>query len=381
MRQLVILFAIIFSVSAVQAQNRVGISEIILATDQGDQPGFEFFIPDATASSVLNAWNKFHKPFGAKPKQDKSQRNYYFSDNANITELSENTIDIYTRIYETSEGVRFACAFDLGGVFISSRKTADKFQKAKLLLNKFYAQIAMDAIIAEIELELQALEEIKAEYEKIDEEIANYESEAETYREAVSEATESYEELDGELLEKEDKLNTLENDLSGLESELKAIDKQGILADLTDFNNDLKKVTLEMDKTEKDIDRKEAEIAALEAEIMILKNDLDEQKTYKFELEGNIIAIEERLESLKIEEKEESARLLENNIRAIETAKSNLEVKRSSAKRKMTTEKSKLEKVQEAIEISKETRKLLEDKLNAQQEKLKELEDLKATIE
>ena len=132
MRFIILTITGIFFLSLSFAQNKVGISEVKLSTSKGDQPAFEFFLPDTDAKSVLNAWDKFHKSYKVKPKQDKDLKNYYFSDDAFIEDLSENTIDIYSRIYETSNGVKFTCALDLGGVFISSSKTPEKFTKDQI---------------------------------------------------------------------------------------------------------------------------------------------------------------------------------------------------------------------------------------------------------
>lgn len=381
MKNIIALFVFIFSISLTFAQNRVGISEVQMSTAKGDQPAFEFFIPDTDAKTVLAAWNKFHKNLRVKPKQDKTQKNYYFSDNAFLQDLSENTIDIYTRIYETSGGVRFTCAFDLGGVFISSEKTYDKFNKTKLLLNKFYAQMAMDAIVAEIEKELLALEEIKKEYDQIDDEIANFEKEVENYESEIKQQERSELEVESALLDKTGELKTKQMELNNKKNELKQINKAGMVAELTTNMNNLKKTELEATRIEKDIDRKEAEIAALQADISILKNDLEIKNGERANFEIKIKAIEDKLVALKIDEKEEKVELLEQNVEAIESVQSELTMKKSNIKRELMLQKQKLDRAKEALSISKETQQLLEKKLEAQHEKIKSLENLKATIE
>ncbi|MEZ5023379.1 MAG: hypothetical protein R2728_08985 [Chitinophagales bacterium] len=275
MKNIITLFALIFTISLGFAQDRVGISEVQMSTSKGDQPAFEFFVPDTDAKTVLDAWNKFHKNLKVKPKQDKTQKNYYFSDNAFLQELSENTIDIYTRIYETNGGVRFTCAFDLGGVFISSEKTLDKYNKTKLILNKFYAQMAMDAIVAEIEKELLALESIKKEYDNIDNEIANFDKEIKDYEVKIKAQEKSEVEVESALIDKSSELSNKQKELAAKKDELKEINKAGMVAELTTNMNSLKKTELEATRIEKDIDRKNAEIAALQADISILQNDLE----------------------------------------------------------------------------------------------------------
>jgi hypothetical protein len=379
--KLVLSTLLIALTSILFAQNRVGISEVLMSTAKGEQPAFEFFVPDTDAKSVLDSWTKFHKEYKVKPKQDKSLTNYYFSDNAYIFELSENTIDIYARIYETNGGVKFTCAFDLGGVFISPEKTADKHIKTKLLLNKFYAQMAMDAIVAEIEKELAELEKIKLEYEAIDKEIKVFETQTIEYTQIIEKQEKEQLALENNITEKESELVSKEQDLNAKKSELNAINKAGMIASLTTFETDLKKAVLESTKIEKDIARKEAEIATINADINILKNDLVVRSTLKSDLEQKIEAIIEKLESLDIDKKEENVKLLEQNISQIEKIQSDLSLKKSTLAKEIQTQKEKLNKANAAITISKETKLLLKTRMEKQQQKLKELEELKATIE
>jgi hypothetical protein len=367
--------------TVVFSQNRVGISEVLMNTAQGEQPAFEFFVPDKDAKSFLESWTKFHKDFKVKPKQDKNQTNYYLSDNAQIIELSENTIDIYARIFETNGGVRFTCAFDLGGVFISPEKTPEKYTKTKLLLNKFYAQMAMDAIVAEIEKELAELEKIKTEYDAIEKEIKVFESQTVEITAAIANQEKEQKSLESNISDKESELMSKTKDLDVKKEELKVINKAGMIASLTTFETDLKKVVLESTKIEKDIVRKEAEIATINAEINIMKNDLVTKNTYKADLEQKIDAIVEKLESLDIDKKEENVKLLEQNILQIEKSQTDLELKKSAISKEIQTQKDKLVKANSAIAISKETKLLLKDKMDKLQLKLKEMEELKATIE
>ncbi|MEZ5007462.1 MAG: hypothetical protein R2753_04820 [Chitinophagales bacterium] len=381
MKNIIILFALIFTISLGFAQDRVGISEVQMSTSKGDQPAFEFFVPDTDAKTVLDAWNKFHKNLKVKPKQDKTQKNYYFSDNAFLQELSENTIDIYTRIYETNGGVRFTCAFDLGGVFISSEKTLDKYNKTKLILNKFYAQMAMDAIVAEIEKELLALESIKKEYDNIDNEIANFDKEIKDYEVKIKAQEKSEVEVESALIDKSSELSNKQKELAAKKDELKEINKAGMVAELTTNMNSIKKTELEATRIEKDIDRKNAEIAALQADISILQNDLEVKNGERAKFEIKIKEIEDRLVSLKIEEKEEKVKLLEQNVEKIASTQTELNQQKGNIKKQLEQQKQKLDKAKEAMAISKETKQLLEKKLATQQAKIKELENLKATIE
>jgi predicted nucleic acid-binding Zn-ribbon protein len=380
MRIILFTLAMMFSLS-VFSQARVGINEIQLTTSKGDQPAFEFFIPDSDERSVLESWNKFHKKYKAKPKQDKNNSNYYFTDNAIINALSENSIDIYSRIYETGGGVRFACAFDLGGVFISSKKTPAKFNEAKLLLNRFYAQMSMDAIVAEITLELERLENIRYEYIAVNEEIAAYESTAAACRATISESEREAGQLQAEIQLRSGELDGQKEQLTQANAELKQINKDDIGALLAGYSTALKKVDLETNKIEKDILSKTAEIVALEAEIDLLTNDLEEKKAFRAELQKKITTTETRMETLDIAAKEDRVVMLKSNIGDLESIHDELKQRKSNFQRTIDEEGAKLENVKQALGLSKEKRNLLEEKLAEQEKKLRELEEIKATID
>jgi len=373
-----ILFLFPFLLSfAVSGQDRVGINDIQLNTTQGDQPAFEFFIPDTDSDAVLDAWNKFHKSYKVKPKQDKNQRNYYFSDNAQIESLSENSIDIYARLYETDGGVRFACAFDLGGVFISSRKTPDKYGKAKLLINRFYAEIAMTAILLEIESESASLELLKSEYQTVNEVLDGFEENADQFRSTIKEHEEGFvavkEDLDGtsnELIQNRSTYQVKQKELTD-------INKAAIVADLTERTDDLDKTKLETTRIEKDIAAKEAMIESLRAEINLLSNELSTKMELEVDLQNQITEIGNRLVELNLEEKEEALDLLGIRIKEMESAESSLKSKHEDHSQSIDENNASLDKVEQAIKQSEETKSLLEGKIAEQEAKIRELLDLK----
>ncbi|MCP4124228.1 MAG: hypothetical protein GY751_20980 [Bacteroidetes bacterium] len=373
---LLFLFSFLLSF-AVDGQDRVGINDIQLNTTQGDQPAFEFFIPDTDADAVQDAWNKFHKSYKVKPKQDKNQRNYYFSDNAQIAALSENSIDIYARMYETDGGVRFACAFDLGGVFISSRKTPDKYGKAKLLLNRFYAEIAMTAILLEIESESARLESLNSEYQTVNGELQGFELKADEYRTAVKNHEKAFATVSGDLEKNTNELAQNQNTFKAKQKELTDINKAGIVADLTGYTDDLDKTKLETTRIEKDIATKEAMIESLRAEINLLNNELSTKREDEVDLQNQITGIENRLVELNLEEKEETLDLLGKEIKNMESAESTLKSKQNEHRRSMNENNSSLIEIEQAIKLSEETKSLLEGRIAKQEAKIRELLELK----
>ncbi|NNE54764.1 MAG: hypothetical protein HKN32_01995 [Flavobacteriales bacterium] len=65
----------------------------------------------------------------------------------------------------------------------------------------------------------------------------------------------------------------------------------------------------------------------------------------------------------------------------MESAADQLTVKKNTYIKTISVAEDKLKKAKEAIRISKETQSILEKKIASQEAKLKELEELKATIE
>ena len=145
----------------IQAQNDIIINEIIEYMSKGEQTGYEIAILDAEPKDVETTWIKLMKKYKAKVINSKKSVEV-FADNANIPQISDNTIDIYAIATKASYGTRLTVFVDLGGSFISSQDHPDAYAA----MENFLKEYGLSEAVRVVEAELKAQEEILKDLNK-----------------------------------------------------------------------------------------------------------------------------------------------------------------------------------------------------------------------
>ena len=113
------------------------ISEVYEGMEKGSKPGTRIVIPDVDNKKMGKAWSNYLSNMNVKTVKRESMLPYYFSDNAMLATLSENTVDIYTHVEATPGGAVLKTFVDLGGVFVSARETPEKANVVMVFLVYF----------------------------------------------------------------------------------------------------------------------------------------------------------------------------------------------------------------------------------------------------
>lgn len=163
-------------------------SEYVVVTEffdfmsQGKKAGLQVNIPAANTKTIEKSWKKELKNYKGKTKYKKEE---YFTDNALLPAISENSIDIYSIIEATNTGVILKTFWDLGGAYIDEASQPDKFKKVQNLLGSFAiveSKKSIDSKLVEQEAELQILEkrrnELQEERTRLTESIAEHKRKA-----------------------------------------------------------------------------------------------------------------------------------------------------------------------------------------------------------
>lgn len=116
---------------------KVEVVEINETMSQGQRAGLRVLITLSNAEQVEKSWKEYVKPFKGKTKN--AFRDEVFTDNAMITKMSENPVDIYAKVEDSANGTLLFAFFDLGGIYVSSSTNADKFAVAKNIVREFAA--------------------------------------------------------------------------------------------------------------------------------------------------------------------------------------------------------------------------------------------------
>jgi hypothetical protein len=117
--------------------------EIFETMSQGKRPGVKVNIPNADPLTLANNWKRYLKTYGGKTRDKKGE---FVSDDLTIAKLSENTVDVYSKVEAYPGGVLLKAFFDLGGAYVSAKVNKDKFAVVEKILHDFASQQATTAI-------------------------------------------------------------------------------------------------------------------------------------------------------------------------------------------------------------------------------------------
>lgn len=162
------------------AQSRLAIVESRVPMSRGTQPALTVTIPKAKSKDVEKGWKEVLKSYKAKVKTEKGET---FGDNALLKQLSENTVDIYTRQTDTVEGTALTMFVDLGGAFLASSTHPEQYKVAENVLYQFAVEQAKVAMGYEIEAASKVLETLQKDHKKLESDQKGLEREIEKHRE------------------------------------------------------------------------------------------------------------------------------------------------------------------------------------------------------
>lgn len=169
---------------AVQAE----VKEAVKQMSRGPNNAFTIQIEGADPKDVEDEWKDFLNQFDGKTKKDK-KTNEYFSDNAIIKEMGNNTVDIYSTVVAVNGGATDVTVwFDLGGAFLSSQAHPDKFKIAGKMLDDFSRRMNRKMIGAKLEEQQKVLEKEQGKLEDLKKERDGLKKDIESYKERIQKA-------------------------------------------------------------------------------------------------------------------------------------------------------------------------------------------------
>lgn len=148
MKKSIILFGLLLVVTISFAQMQAkGVTELptIEETEKtmskGNNSAFFIQVNGTSKGDLEKEWKNFTKGYKAKAKQDRKSKEW-LADDAKITALSDNSIDMYADIrYESKDNSSIYVWFDLGGAFVNSETHQEAAKEAEKVLQKFVVQI------------------------------------------------------------------------------------------------------------------------------------------------------------------------------------------------------------------------------------------------
>jgi sulfur relay (sulfurtransferase) complex TusBCD TusD component (DsrE family) len=149
---------------------------------QGMYNALSIQLPEGSEKDAPKQWLQFIKKYGKAQKDRKTEE--YFVDNAQITGLSNNSVDIYTKF----EGNTMTVWFDLGGAYLSSDKHADSYAIGEQILLDFGLELKVLLVEEEIKNEEKNLKKMEADFQKLEKEKAVLEKNIEDWKAKIAQA-------------------------------------------------------------------------------------------------------------------------------------------------------------------------------------------------
>lgn len=174
---------------------------------KSSQPVLVTTIYKAEVKSVEKGWKKLVKEFN--PEDFKSKKEM-FADNAMISRLSDNVVDVYAVAEKLGEDVEFYVAVDLGGVYLNSTQ-ASKVEIMRSIVKEFALDMTNEAFQSLIDNQQKVFEKVQREIENKTSDKEHLQKEIVSYQEKIESSNDEIEKITKEienqrqLLEKEQK--------------------------------------------------------------------------------------------------------------------------------------------------------------------------------
>lgn len=165
-------------------------AEAVRPMSQGDHNSYMLDFKIGDADNIGKLWADYQKSFKTKkPKEDRKTKEY-FADDATISSISDNTIDIYSTVKDkgTSAGAFVTVWFDLGGAYLSSSRHPDRIEAAKTWLQGFQEVVAKEYAAETLKAEEDLLKNMEKELKNLEKDKDSATSEIKDLEKALEEA-------------------------------------------------------------------------------------------------------------------------------------------------------------------------------------------------
>jgi len=138
---------VIILLSTLTFAQKIKVQESREKIGDGSNNAMVVIIYGADDKDVERAWKDLVKKY--KPEKV-FKKGDVVADNATISSISLNTMDIYARAEKDGENAKFIVGFDLGGVFLSKSMHSSEYKTAERIVYDFAIDQAIKAVEAEL---------------------------------------------------------------------------------------------------------------------------------------------------------------------------------------------------------------------------------------
>lgn len=181
------------------AQIESPITEETRANSKGSFNALVMELPGTSGKETNKAWGKFIKKYKGKTKFDRKS-NEHFTDDAQIKDMSDNTVDIIAKIEERGDaGTVISVWFNLGASYLSSKDYSERYPAGEKMLKMFANQVSADMIEAELKAAEKQLKELEDQLKKQEKDEAQRTKDIEDYKNTIKKMEENISTAEGDI--------------------------------------------------------------------------------------------------------------------------------------------------------------------------------------
>ncbi len=158
-----------------------------MVMSKGNNPSVKILLENTDTKTVEDAWSKYIKKYKGKTKEMKKTKEF-FTDDAEIKDMSSNTVDVYAKVMKKENDSELVVWFDLGGAFLSSQNHPDRYPVAVGMLEKFQLSVSRTAMEDAIKVQEGLLKKMNNDLDGLKKEESNQESDIAKYEKKIEEA-------------------------------------------------------------------------------------------------------------------------------------------------------------------------------------------------
>ncbi len=158
-----------------------------MVMSKGNNPSLKILLENTDTKTVEDAWSKYIKKYKGKTKEMKKTKEF-FTDDAEIKDMSSNTVDVYAKVMKKENDSELVVWFDLGGAFLSSQNHPDRYPVAVSILEKFQLSVSRTAMEDAIKAQEGLLKKMNNDLDGLKKEESNQESDIVKYEKKIEEA-------------------------------------------------------------------------------------------------------------------------------------------------------------------------------------------------
>lgn len=160
---------------------------------KGQKNSFSVVIDGLSRKDIEKSWGKYIKDHDTKSKWDKKKKEY-FADNAKISTISDNTIDVYSQLIESGDRVELIVWMDLGGAFLSTYDHVEKSKAGEAFILNFATNMEKKRVDNFRKKEEDKLGDLRGDLKDMKKDKSKLEKDIEEYEKKIAEAKQKIDE-------------------------------------------------------------------------------------------------------------------------------------------------------------------------------------------